>query len=134
MKDHLSHAEQLRASQDIHFNCAQSVLVPFAEECGLTEEQAFQVAANFGGGMNMAKTCGACTGALMALGSMGLGSKEICVRFLKRMKDNHDGMLDCADLLRVNKEKGLPKKPHCDGMVYEAVKLVEEIMKEEGKA
>lgn len=133
MKDHLAHAEKLRASTDIHFNCAQSVFIPFAEDCGLTEEQAFGVSAGFGGGMNMAKTCGACTGALMALGAMGLGSKEVCTRFLKRMKDNHDGTLDCADLLRKNKEAGLPRKPHCDGMVYEAVRLVEEIMKEEGK-
>lgn len=133
MKNHLTRAEELRASVDVHFNCAQSVLIPFAEECGLTEEQAFGVAANFGGGMNMAKTCGACTGGLMALGAMGLGSRELCVRFLNRMKENHDGTLDCADLLRKNKEAGRPKKPHCDDMVYEAVRLVEEIMQEEGK-
>jgi hypothetical protein len=30
----------------------------------------------------------------------------------------------------MNKEKGGKKKPHCDGMVYEATELVEKILEE----
>ena len=41
-------------------------------------------------------------------------------------------ILECADLLKRNAEKGLPKKPHCDAMVYEVVDLVETILKEKG--
>lgn len=33
------------------YNCAQSVLIPFADVLGLTEEQAALVAVGFGGGM-----------------------------------------------------------------------------------
>ena len=49
--------------------------VPFAtlwngvcEELGLTEEQALKLGGCFGGGMCKGEVCGACTGALMALG------------------------------------------------------------------
>ena len=35
-------AQSLRERKDIHFNCAQSVLVTFAQEAGLTEEEAMR--------------------------------------------------------------------------------------------
>ena len=41
-----------------HYNCAQSILVPFAGEAGLEEEQAYQLGAMFGSGMNHGATCG----------------------------------------------------------------------------
>ena len=41
--------------------------------------------------------------------------------------------MDCASLLRVNKEQGREKKPHCDDMVFECVALVEALLKENGK-
>ena len=44
-----------------------------------------------------------------------------------------EGMLDCADLLRKNKELGREKKPHCDDMVFECVTLAEQILREKGK-
>lgn len=58
------------------FNCAQSVLVAHAAECGLDEKNALRVAAAFGG-MNQGATCGAVTGALMVLGMRhGMSRKE----------------------------------------------------------
>ena len=50
------------------YYCSQAVLAAFAEELGMTKEQALRVGACFGGGMCKAEVCGACTGALMALG------------------------------------------------------------------
>lgn len=50
------------------YMCSQAVLAAFAEEFGITEKQAFQIAACFGGGMCKGEVCGACTGALMVLG------------------------------------------------------------------
>jgi C_GCAxxG_C_C family probable redox protein len=45
------------------------VLAAYAEQFGLTEEQALKVAGGFGGGMGrMAETCGAVTGAIMVIG------------------------------------------------------------------
>ena len=51
-------------------HCSQAVLAAFAEECGITEEQAFRIGSCFGSGMRKGQTCGACTGALMVLGLM----------------------------------------------------------------
>ena len=51
------------------FNCAQSVLAAFCEQYGLEVEQALRVAGAFGGGMaRLGETCGAVTGAMMAIG------------------------------------------------------------------
>ena len=58
-----------------HYNCAQSILVPFAGEVGLGEEQAYQLGAMFGSGMNHGATCGVITSALMLLGLKGYSTK-----------------------------------------------------------
>jgi C_GCAxxG_C_C family probable redox protein len=51
------------------FNCSQSVFIPFARDSSLGEEAAARIASSFGAGMGrMQETCGAVTGALMALG------------------------------------------------------------------
>ena len=49
-------------------NCSQAVLSSYCEEFGLGCEQASKIATGFGGGMRMAETCGAVTGAFMVLG------------------------------------------------------------------
>ena len=53
-------------SQKLH--CSQSVLAAFADECGITEEQALKLGSCFGSGMRKGEVCGAVTGALMVLG------------------------------------------------------------------
>ena len=60
------------------FNCSQSVLVSFADEFGLTEDEALRVASAFGGVMGRQQlTCGALSGAAMALGlSFGKGLND----------------------------------------------------------
>lgn len=51
------------------FNCSQAVFTVFAEELGLKKEEALKIACGFGGGMaRMGNTCGAVTGAYMAIG------------------------------------------------------------------
>ena len=50
------------------YDCSQVVLAHYAEKLGVSEELANKVSACFGGGMLEAKTCGAFTGALMAIG------------------------------------------------------------------
>jgi C_GCAxxG_C_C family probable redox protein len=59
------------------FNCAQSVFTPFGLESGIPEDNCLKIACAFGAGMGRQQyTCGAVTGALMALGlhfGKGLG-------------------------------------------------------------
>ncbi|MEG0764604.1 MAG: C-GCAxxG-C-C family protein, partial [Pseudoflavonifractor sp.] len=64
-------AAALRQDDQHHYNCAQAVLMPFAERCGLTRDQAETLGSNFGSGMHCGGTCGAVTGALMVLGLAG---------------------------------------------------------------
>ncbi len=129
---YLARARALREDSSRHYNCAQSVLIPFAAEAGLDEEAAFRLAANFGSGMKRASVCGAVTGGLMALGLFGVDDGPAVSAYHSRLRAAHDGMLDCADLLRAERERGGEKKTHCDGMVFECVALVEEILRERG--
>jgi C_GCAxxG_C_C family probable redox protein len=51
------------------FNCSQAVFTAFGKEQGLTEEQCLKIGCAFGAGMGLRQyTCGAVTGALMAIG------------------------------------------------------------------
>jgi len=51
------------------FNCSQAVFTVFGKEQGLTEDQCLKIGCAFGGGMRLQQyTCGALTGALMAIG------------------------------------------------------------------
>ncbi len=52
-------------------NCAQSVLLSYVSEIKLDRVTALKIASGFGGGMAMAETCGAVTGAYMVLGLKG---------------------------------------------------------------
>ena len=52
------------------FHCSQAVLASCADLCSLTEEQALKLGACFGSGMRKGEVCGACSGALMVLGSL----------------------------------------------------------------
>jgi C_GCAxxG_C_C family probable redox protein len=50
-------------------NCAQSVILSFADEFRISKELALKLASGFGGGMGkQQETCGALTGAVMVLG------------------------------------------------------------------
>jgi len=118
----LEHAKQLRDITEKHYNCAQSVLVPFAGEMGMNEEQAYALGAHFGGGMRHGSTCGALTGALMVLGAMGCGEQQ--AQELLRSFREKNGCTDCAHLLAASKERGEEKKPHCDRLVCECVQAL----------
>ena len=123
----MEHAKQLRDITEKHYNCAQSVLVPFAKEMGMSEEQAYNVGAHFGAGMRHGSTCGALTGALMVLGAMGY-DEQAAQAMLKRFRDKN-GVTDCAHLLAASKERGEEKKPHCDRLVCECVEALLELTK-----
>lgn len=132
MSDVLERAKVLRADPNVHYNCAQAVLIPFAERAGLSAEQANAIATHFGSGMRSGLTCGAVTGGLMALGISGASDSAAAHEFMRRMKAGHDGVIDCAHLLAANAKTGTPKKVHCDGMVFEAVTIVAEMLKARG--
>ena len=129
MSKEMDRAVELRSRTDIHYNCAQTVLCAFADTLGMSEEEAFKLGSHFGGGMKMGATCGVITSGLMILGMAGKGEVAVAKQYVDGFRERHNGVLNCADLLRINAEKGGTRKPHCDGMVYEAVAALEEMLK-----
>ena len=119
---HLEKAQELRARTDVHFNCCQSVLIPFAQEMGLTEEQAFSLGANFNAGMRCGSVCGALTGALMVLGMTNYPPEQADA-FRNKFRQLH-GDINCAALLKASHDAGVPRKEHCDGLVFEVVEML----------
>ncbi len=91
------------------YMCSQAVIAAFAEQFGITEKQAFQIGACFGGGMCKGEVCGACTGALMVLG-MKYGQfdlndtasrakgRAMAVKFLDEF-EKRKGSYICRDIL-----------------------------------
>jgi C_GCAxxG_C_C family probable redox protein len=133
MSIYLDRSHQLRDDPTTHYNCAQAVFIPFAEAKGLSFEAANAITANFGAGMRIASVCGAMTGALMALGLYGADDGPTVAAFFREMRNTHDGNIECKDLLSAyHAAGGRDKKPHCDGMVYQCVALVEQMLTEKG--
>jgi C_GCAxxG_C_C family probable redox protein len=92
------------------YNCAQGVFLPFAQEFGLDAETALLTASSFGAGMGRTQeTCGAVTGALMAIGlKYGFtkpGDQERRDLVLRKTRElmarfrEEFGTLKCKDLL-----------------------------------
>ena len=138
-------------SQKLH--CSQAVLAAFAEECGITEEEAIKLGSCFGGGMRKGEVCGAVTGALMVLGLL-YGQKAAGDTEGRQLSNKvNDLMMDrfkekcgsyiCNDLLGcdITTKEGhqycMDNKlftDFCPKMVVAAVEIVEEIIQEQKRA
>lgn len=133
MSKYMERAREIRAIVEPHHNCAQSVIMSFNRDCDIPDELAYKMGSCFGMGMKSGNTCGVITGGLMVLGLYGVDDNDTTRKLVNHFKEVHGGMFLCADLLRVNAEKGLERKPHCDALVYEMVDYIENILRENGK-
>lgn len=115
------------------YNCCQSVVSIFAQDVGYDEETCMKAATYFRGGMQMGSVCGAITGGLMALGLAGIDDSQVLNEFYRKIRENHDGLMNCKDFLRVNAERGGEKMPHCNAMICECIDYVEQALREKGK-
>lgn len=143
----MDHVQKAKGLFEQKYHCSQSVLAAFAEELGLTEKQALKLGGCFGGGMCLGEVCGACTGALMALGmkygqcELGdtdsrLKTNDITVTFLERFR-KENGSYICRELLGCDLATAEGKEyarehnlftEFCPRMVVSAVEIVEELM------
>ncbi len=91
------------------FNCAQAILRTYGADLGLAPHDALKLASGFGGGMRRGATCGAVTGAMMALGlragfddaSDAAGkarAADAVVDLCRRFESKH-GSVVCRELL-----------------------------------
>jgi C_GCAxxG_C_C family probable redox protein len=132
-------------------NCAQAVACAFAEELGADRELALRMATGFGGGMgHTSNTCGALTGAVMALG-LAFGMKNagdqaakdktyaLVAEAVRRFRARA-GAIGCTDLLgydlgipeqlKAVRERGLTKEK-CPAFVRAAAEIVEQLLREQ---
>lgn len=143
----MTHIDKAKHLFEQKFHCSQAVLAAFANELGITEEQALKLGACFGSGMRKGEVCGACTGALMALGLKFGQSKiddlesrwktnDITSEFLEMFR-NENGSYICKELLGCDLAtlEGIEyAKSHnlftefCPAMVISAVKITEQLL------
>lgn len=136
----MNHVEEAVQLFEEGYMCSQAVLAVFCEEFGLSREQAFKISISFGGGMRKGEICGACTGAIMALG-LKYGenkskSDEMCVKFLDSF-EKENGSYICRDLLGcdIRTEEGVEFavdnnlfKEICPKMVESATLIAKELL------
>ncbi|MDC0584556.1 C-GCAxxG-C-C family protein [Bacteroidales bacterium] len=129
-------------------NCAQSVFTTLAPKIGFDFENARMISSGFGAGMGrLQQTCGAATGAFMALsiyhGKKTLDNTElktniypVIQEFTTRFEATHN-TLQCKDLIKcdLNTEEGLAYFKNnelfdvvCTKCVKDAVKIANELM------
>ncbi len=111
-------------------NCAQAVLLAFADEMGMEEQTLRQLGAAFGGGMGcMEATCGALCAAQMVLGRalfrgapLAADARTLLARFHAQT-----GAVRCRDLKGLGTGRPLCS---CDECVRIAAELVQQRLEE----
>lgn len=130
--------------------CSQAVFSTYAEKLGLDLETAMKIATPFGGGMaRMGETCGAVSGALMAIGlkhgnmtDWRIEDKQkekayrIAIEFVEKFK-SRNGSVWCKDLLGCDLSTPEGRKAANDGKLFftacpkfvrEAAEILEEVL------
>ena len=134
---------------DKGLNCAQSVLAAKSDLTGLSVTDLLKIATGFGAGMaKMQQTCGAVTGAYMAIGALhgrvnpdDEASRDktyaLIEEFNRRFIELH-GNLNCRELLGVDlkSSEGIAEaekegyfQSRCAKFVEDAEKILDEILK-----
>jgi C_GCAxxG_C_C family probable redox protein len=130
------------------FSCSQAVFSSFCEPLGLDRNNALKIAQSFGGGMaHMGETCGAVTGAFMAIGlkhgrtradddSAKEKTYELVQEFVRRFRSRY-GSIICKELLGYdlskNDEVKEAQEKHlfdefCPKLVKTAAEILEDLL------
>ncbi|MCL2589065.1 MAG: C-GCAxxG-C-C family protein [Oscillospiraceae bacterium] len=128
-------------------NCAQAVFSTHGDRPGLDTETALKIASGFGSGMGrLCETCGAVTGAYMAIGlRFGHSSADdleakiktygLVQEFSRRFKERNQSTL-CEELLGFNMnttDKEMVRqrvKIVCPKLVKDSAEILEELLKD----
>lgn len=131
VEERVAHAADAYAQR---YNCAQSVLVAYCDDLGMTDQAALMLVEGLGAGMaKMQEVCGAYSAATMVVsylcvdGRVDLARREALYAALRDMADAFSGEcggLLCRDILNGNK----PWPNCCPHVVEKAVRLVDELL------
>ena len=142
----MSDIEEAVSGLEKELNCCQSVLSIYGPRFGLDRELAIKLASGFGGGIgHQGETCGAVTGAIMAIGLKYGGVLDedsteklygLIAKYLEKFKARH-GSTHCRELLdcdittpqglQVARDQGLFEKL-CPNFVRTSAEILEEIL------
>ncbi|MBP1639502.1 MAG: GCAxxG family protein [Bacteroidetes bacterium] len=133
------------------YNCAQSVLATFAFDFGMDRDTLLKMATPFGSGIaKTQQTCGAVTGALLAIGlKYGKGSNgtdndknfsyQLAQQLMAQFKEEH-GCTNCLalmDNLDMNNPSDIAQikardlhNTYCVKYIQTAIKLTDEILQQ----
>ena len=126
------------------YNCSQSVFAAYSEKLGVDEKMSKSISAGFGAGFGrLQKTCGAVSGAIMAIGvkchddNDVAGSKEIVYRKTREFISDFEQINKTAECLKlldvdINTEAGMNYakannifKVKCEKYVKDACQILE---------
>lgn len=112
------------------YNCAQAVACTLAPLIGADEELCFRAAEGLGGGMGgLTETCGAVSGAAMAIGLANSNgqddrtSKQATYRIVRKLVSDfreQNGSTLCLELKGIKTKQPLRS---CDGCIVDALQL-----------
>ena len=135
------------------YNCAQAVLIAFADVTGLERDTAARLASSFGGGLGrMREVCGAVSGASMVLGLVkgyadptDADAKKahyhLVQEFARRFREQN-GSIICRDLLSGTavrqgndpeaRTAAYYQKRPCPALVRQAAEILDEMLDHNG--
>lgn len=138
--------DKINSYLEREFNCTQTVFSYFASEMDMDEETAMKIATPFEMGMYKADTCGALTGAYMALGlkygtlnfedrmKLKKLTEELTERFNEKMKSTK-----CIDLIGFNINNDMQRaldegklETVCGACIPHAIEITEDIIQKNG--
>ena len=149
----MTHAEKALEAFTNGANCAQAVVVAYADDLGMDEKTALRLASSFGGGIGrLREVCGAVSGMMMVYGLLR-GYDDLSDPDAKKAHYEHvqalaakfreeNGSIICRELLSLKQDENSDPTPTprtssafharpCFGFVATAARLLDEKLKEE---
>jgi len=141
-------AKEARKRFERGFSCAPAVLSAYCEQLGLQEALALKIACGFGGGIGRTgRTCGAVTGAIMAIGlkygqadladeEARQKTHELAAEFIKRFTALH-GSIECRELIGYDlsdpeqlelARASQDRHNTCERLVYGSAQILEDVL------
>ena len=127
----MSQVEKALENFSTGMNCAQAVFLAFAEELGLSREEALKLTSCLGGGMCSGEVCGAASAGLLTVGMKNCDAnaeisaeekarmRALGAKFMKAFKERN-GSVVCRELAPLG-------RTHCAKCIQDAVEIVEEM-------
>ena len=145
----MTYADKAKKIFEEGCNCSQAVVAAFSDVLGIDEATAKRISTGLGGGVGrLREVCGAVSGAAMVLGFVYGGEKgEDKISAYEKVQElanefkKDEGSIICREILGLDKSKKETATPDartaeyykvrpCAEKVYEAAKIVEEMLKD----